>query len=91
MNDLEHIAMFVSGLLTAGYAVAALFFLKFWRRTRDRLFAWFAASFGLLVIQRIALSVTQGSETGASWFYVVRLVAFLLIAVAILEKNRAEG
>lgn len=91
MNDLGQIGMFVSGLLTAGYAVAALFFLKFWRQTRDRLFAWFAASFGLLVFQRVALSVTQGSETGSFWFYVVRLVAFLFIAVAIVEKNRAEG
>ncbi len=90
MNDLGHISMFVSGLLTAGYAVAALFFLKFWRQTRDRLFAWFAASFGLLVVQRMALTITQGTETGSFWFYVVRLVAFLLIAVAILEKNRAE-
>mgnify|MGYP006159526407 CR=1 FL=1 len=32
--------------------VAALFFLKFWRRSRDRLFAMFAAAFfgGLLLI-----------------------------------------
>jgi hypothetical protein len=89
MTDLSHLTMFVSGMLAAGYTLAALYFLKFWRQTRDRLFAYFAAAFALLLLQRVALSLTQGSETDTFWFYVVRLLAFVLIGVAILEKNRA--
>ena len=76
---------FVSGLLAMGYAVAALFFLRFWRESRDRLFAFFAAGFALLSIQRVGLSFIQPAEL----LYAIRLGAFLLIAYAIIEKNRA--
>ena len=39
---------FLSGAITLGFLVAALFFLRFWRRTRDNLFLAFAAAFALL-------------------------------------------
>src|SRR5688572_13722616 len=47
----ETMSTFVAGLLVMGYAVAALFFLRFRRETRDRLFAFFAAAFALLALQ----------------------------------------
>ena len=75
---------FLSGFLTMGYAVAALFFLRFWRDSRDRLFAFFAFGFALLALQRALLPVVQPVEI----LYGVRLVAFLLMALAIIEKNR---
>ena len=75
---------FLSGFLTMGYAVAALFFLRFWRDSRDRLFAFFAFGFALLAVQRALLPVVQPVEI----LYGVRLVAFLLMALAIIEKNR---
>jgi hypothetical protein len=83
--------LFISGALVAGYAVAALFFLKFWHQTRDRLFGWFAAAFVLLVVQRVALAATIDSAVDPLWYYLLRLLAFLLILVAIVEKNRAAG
>ena len=89
MSTFSSIPVFVSGMLVAGYAVAALFFLKFWRQTRDRLFGWFAAAFVLLMVQRIALAAAVGSGVDPLWYYVIRLVAFLLIIVAIVQKNRA--
>ncbi|HKP74437.1 MAG TPA: DUF5985 family protein [Longimicrobiaceae bacterium] len=82
---------FISGLLVAGDAVAGLFFLRFWRRSGDRLFAWFAAAFWLLGAQRAALAALQPGEQGATWLYVVRLVAFLLILAAVIDKNRPGG
>ena len=39
---------FTSGLLTLGYLLAALFFLRFWRRSGDPLFTSFAGAFVLL-------------------------------------------
>ncbi|CAN5545757.1 hypothetical protein BH09GEM1_BH09GEM1_09290 [soil metagenome] len=84
------IALFLSGVLAGSYAIAALFFLKFWRQTRDRLFAYFSAAFGLLVVQRIVLGFTVGARVDPGVYYLVRLAAFLLILVAIVEKNRAE-
>jgi hypothetical protein len=84
----EQAALFISGLLASGYAVAALFFLKFWRRTADRLFAWFSASFALLVVQRVMLASAAGGNVDARWSYLIRLLAFVLILVAIVDKNR---
>jgi hypothetical protein len=79
---------FVSGILVAGYLVAALFFLRFWAQSRDRLFALFAAAFGLLAIQRFALTVTGAPIEEQTLFYVLRLLAFAVIALAIIDKNR---
>ncbi len=82
--------LLVAGALTMGYCVAGLFFFRFWRRTADRLFALFAASFAILAIQRIALALTVDIRANSPWLYSLRLVAFLLILAAILEKNRAR-
>lgn len=76
--------LFVSGLLTTGYAIAALFFLRFWRDTHDRLFGLFATAFSILSLQRILITFTRLGDV----VYVIRLAAFLLIIVAIVEKNR---
>ncbi len=76
---------FLSGFLTACYAVAALHFLKFWHDSRDRLFAFFALGLALLAIQRALLPLVQPVEL----LYALRLVAFLLIVAGIVEKNRS--
>jgi hypothetical protein len=81
----------VSGAMVMGYLVAGLFFLRFWRDTRDRLFAIFAGAFWLLAVQRAVLTVAvrQGGE-GSVGIYGLRLLAFLLILYAIIDKNRTE-
>lgn len=79
----------ISGALAAGLAVAALFFLKFWFRTRDRLFAMFSIAFFLLALQRVAIVATSSWMENAVWLYSLRLLAFLVILVAIIDKNRA--
>lgn len=90
MSANHDVTMFISGMLAAGYAVAALYFLKFWRQTGDRLFGFFAASFALLFCQRIALTLATDLVADTAWYYVVRLLAFVLIIVAIVDKNRAS-
>ncbi|HEU4323824.1 MAG TPA: DUF5985 family protein [Roseiflexaceae bacterium] len=78
----------VSGLLVMGYAVAGLFFLRFWRETGDRLFGIFALAFWLLAVQRALLALFQNPDHEQVWLYGVRLLAFVLILVAIVDKNR---
>ena len=78
---------FISGLLVAGYAVAALFFLRFWRATRDALFAWFAGAFALLAVQRVALASAAALPFEIHWYYLLRLLAFVFIIVGIVGKN----
>lgn len=89
MNATLQAGLFISGMLATGYAIATLFFLRFWRETGDRLFAYFALAFALLLVQRIALAVVVGWRGDTWWYYLIRLVAFLLIAAAIVDKNRA--
>ena len=82
------LAALIGGALAAGYAVAGLFFAKFWSRTRDRLFAIFAVAFWLLAIQRIAIVLSDRWLEDTTPLYILRLVAFLLILFAIVDKNR---
>lgn len=78
----------ISGMLVAGYLVAALFFGRFWSQTRDRLFAFFATGFTLLAVQRLALSLSHAPMEDRTLFYLLRLVAFAVIAFAVIDKNR---
>jgi hypothetical protein len=78
----------VAGMLVAGYAVVALSFARFWNRTRDRLFVWFSCAFFTLAVQRV-ISVGELRESeDSAWLYLPRLLAFLLILIGILDKNR---
>jgi len=79
---------FLSGAVMMGFLVGGLFFLKFYRQTRDRLFALFALAFWILAVNRIGLAFTEDLDELRTWFYVVRLVAFLVILAAIIDKNR---
>jgi uncharacterized membrane protein len=78
----------ISGALIAGYAMVALFFLRFWISARERLFALFSLAFAVLALQRLALSVTDGSMENQTIFYLLRLAAFVIILIAIVDKNR---
>ena len=78
----------VSGALLMGYAVTALFFLRFWSASRDRLFAMFALAFGVLAVQRFAITMTRETMEDQTVFYLLRLAAYLVIIVAIIDKNR---
>ena len=75
------------GAIAAGSFVAGLFFFRFWRSTRDKFFLWFALSFWIEGVNRIALAVSLGSELEPV-FYLVRVVAYGLIVLAIVQKNR---
>jgi hypothetical protein len=79
-----------SGLIVAGDLVAALFFLKFWRRSADTLFAIFSAAFLLLALGQALLALTNVPVEERSWIYLLRLAAFILIIVGIVHKNRAD-
>lgn len=79
---------FLSGAVAMGFAACALFFLRFWRRTREELFLAFAVAFLLLGAGHtiLALGSIPTEERGS--IYLLRLVAFLVILLAIYRKNR---
>lgn len=79
--------LFLLGAVSMGSAVAALLFLRFWRRTHDRLFLYFGASFLLEAINRALFAWNGARSEEATLYYLVRLLAYGLILWAIIEKN----
>jgi len=84
MSDLADV---FAGAIAALSLVAALFFLRFWRSSRDKFFLWFAISFGIEGMNRLAMGLTRQANEDTPVHYVVRLVSYLLILYAIVEKN----
>jgi hypothetical protein len=80
---------FLAGLVTMGFVVAGLFFLRFWSRTRDQLFGSFAAAFWLMALNQALVSAGGIASESQSWIYLLRLAAFVLIILAIVRKNAA--
>lgn len=80
---------FLSGAVALGFFVCGLFFVRFWRRTRDQLFLAFALAFALLGSGQTILALANiPTEEGGS-LYLIRLAAFAVIIFAILRKNRS--
>ena len=78
---------FLSGMVVMGFLIASLFFLRFWRKTRDRLFAAFALAFLLLGLTQALLAFSTVPVEERSWLYLLRLAAFIVILLAIWDKN----
>jgi hypothetical protein len=79
---------FLSGAITMGFVIAGLFFLRFWRRSRERLFLAFALAFWLLGLTHALLVFVDVPVEERSWLYLLRLAAFSLILVSVWAKNR---
>jgi len=80
---------FLGGAVTFGFAVASLFFLRFWKRTRDGLFLSFAVSFLLLGLAQALVTLSDMIIEERSPLFLLRLAAFALIIVSIWRKNQA--
>lgn len=79
------------GAIAMGCFIAGLLFLRHWHDGRDRFFLLFALSFFVETINRLALAATARPNEASPWFYGIRLVAYGLILLAILDKNRPRG
>ena len=80
---------FLSGAIAFGFMAAALFFLRFWKRTRDGLFLAFATAFALLGIGQAVQALANIPQEERSYIFLIRLAAFTLIIIAIARKNRS--
>ncbi len=80
--------LFFWGATALGCWVVGLIFLRYWRDTGDRLFAFFAAGFWVLGLNWVALAVVHPSNEARHLVYLIRIVAFLLLSYGVLDKNR---
>ena len=75
------------GALVMGFVVGALFFLRSWHRTRQRLFLFFAIAFLIEAVARTALALDDDPLERRLVFYLPRLVAYSLIIAGIVSQN----
>jgi hypothetical protein len=82
------------GLITMASLVASLFFLRFWRSTKDEFFLLLSISFFMQAVSRAGQGVVDTDSEYAPFVYLLRLAAFSLILWAIVRKNwprKAQG
>jgi hypothetical protein len=84
MNDAA--SMLLGAIAATSFAIG-LFFLKYWRSSRDRFYLMFAASFLIESVNRAAIGMVGASEY-EPLHYGIRFLAYALIVVAIWDKNR---
>ena len=77
----------LAGAVSVTSLVAALFFLRFWQRTRDRFFLLFSIAFAIYSLSQSVLGLIEISEF-EPLYYVPRLLTFVLIVLAVADKNR---
>lgn len=75
------------GAAATASLVAALFFLRFWRQSRDSLFLWFSVAFAIDAGTRLLLGLGHVSDEHQPFFYLARLATFIVIIFAIAQKN----
>jgi uncharacterized membrane protein HdeD (DUF308 family) len=89
MMAVELWIQFMSGAFMLASAAVALFFLEYWRKTGERLFAILGLAFMTFAVERIFLAYIPASYEGRHWIYLARFFAFILIIAGIIDKNRS--
>ena len=82
---------FLSGAAALAYLVAGMYFLRFWRVTRDRLFLSFAFAFWLLALNQAIATLLGATDERTGYTYLLRVLGFGLILCAIVRKNVSRG
>ena len=85
------IRFFFWGALFMASAIAALFFLRYWSSTRERLFAFFAIAFAVMGLNWLSLAFVDPGDELRHTLYLLRLLAFVLIIIGIVDKNRRSS
>ena len=91
MTPIEKLNLIFSGTLIFGFWVGGLLFLRYWKTTRDVLFGWFAAAFWMLMLERVFLVIINPEDEARPYVYLVRLLAFSMLIVAVIQKNKKRG
>ncbi|QOZ78745.1 hypothetical protein XH83_26990 [Bradyrhizobium sp. CCBAU 53351] len=84
---MDHLNPVLSGATAFASFLASVHFLKFWRKSGDALFLFFAAAFAIDAVARFVLAVVQVTNASEPVFFIPRLITFGLIAFSIAGKN----
>ena len=78
---------FFAGVVSMGFLIVAVFFFRFWRESRDRLFAFFAVAFLLMAADHPVIAFLENGNEVNVLPYVIRLLAYAIILAGIVDKN----
>lgn len=84
------LTFFFSGIIFTSFGFAGIFFLKFWKKTKERFFLAFALACWALSIERIAMLIESKNNETSAWVYLFRLVAFFLVFLAVYHANQQK-
>jgi hypothetical protein len=82
---------FFFGALCMGCALISLYFLRYWKNSREPLFAWFSIAFSVMALNWLGLALIDPASESRHNVYLLRLAAFVLIIAGIVAKNRRGG
>ena len=81
---------FLWGATAMGCWAVGVIFFRSWRISNDRFFALFGAAFWILALHWIALAFVGVVDETRHYFYAVRLLGFVFVLIAIIDKNRSS-
>ena len=84
---MESLIDVLAGAATLGYLTASAFFVRFWRKTGERLFLAFGIAFAFLALNQAASTYLEAGDERTAFAYALRVLGFLLILAAIVDKN----
>lgn len=79
---------FLWGALAMASFIAGVHFARFYARARERLFIALAATFWIMSLNWALLAVLGPADETRHYVMLVRLMAFVVLIVGILDKNR---
>lgn len=88
MIPMPAVGPFMLGAIAMASLAVSVFFLRFYRETKDALFLYFAAAFGLEAVTRTLLAFRSAPDEAAVHLYLTRAFAYSLIVVGVYFKNR---
>lgn len=88
MTTMTPLAPFLLGAVAMASLIAAVFFGRFYRQTRDPLFLFFAAAFGLESVNRTLFAFSSVPSEADPALYLLRAFSYSLILVGVYFKNR---
>lgn len=91
MNPNRLVEGFLIGVIATCSLAAGLYFLRFWRESRDPLFLAFSLAFTIEGVNRAVRIFFAHPSEASPWVFVVRCCAFLIIVGGIVHKNRRSS
>jgi hypothetical protein len=80
---------FMIGGIAVGSFAVGVFFLRYWRSSGDRFFLFLMLAFWIEAGNRFHMAFSESWNEAEPGHYLIRLVSYALILVAIADKNRS--